>query len=111
MAYDLTLKAAAMDTCGVEDMAIEFPDTGIQRYSAEIYDIMCQSVAGEPLQVVRSVDDMDGIAGVAQAGQTMQPQVLGQGGAAGGPSRSWTGGGSWRIPSSATSGRPVFPTW
>ena len=77
MAYDLLAKAEAMGTCDMEDMAIEFPDTDIQRYLSEIYDIMCQSVSGEPLQVVRSVDDMDGVAGMAPAGQKMLPQVLG----------------------------------
>ena len=39
----------------------EFAGLDVKKYSAEIYDILCQAVSGDPLQAVRSVDDMEGL--------------------------------------------------
>jgi hypothetical protein len=63
IAYDVmvhmeTISAAKVE---MEDLDLEFPDVDdVKGYSAELYDLICQSVSGEALTLVRSVSDMEG---------------------------------------------------
>ena len=45
---------------GDEELAEQFDDEDVQGHSAEIYDVLCQFVGGEALQLVGTVDDMEG---------------------------------------------------
>ena len=44
---------------GDEELAEQFAEEDVQGHSAEIYDVLCQCVGGEALQLVRTVDDME----------------------------------------------------
>ncbi len=61
VAYDLMMKTEGMDACDMDELEIEFSEVNVKRHSEEIYDILCQAVSGQPLQVIRSVDDMEGL--------------------------------------------------
>ena len=63
LGYDLLTKSEEFPgpKVDMDELDITFPNTQIDKYSAELYDIICQAVSGEALQVVRSVDDMEGL--------------------------------------------------
>ena len=45
---------------GDEELAEQTVEEDVQDHSAEIYDVSCQCVGGEALQLVRTVDDVEG---------------------------------------------------
>ena len=61
-AYDmLVLAESGVATEEIEN-DVDFETEDVQNYSAEIFDLLCQALTGDPLQMVRSVDDMEGLA-------------------------------------------------
>ena len=58
--YEMLVKTEKIDN--MDEIEREFSELDVGKYSAEIYDLICQCVTGEPLQIVRSVDDMEGLA-------------------------------------------------
>ncbi len=59
----------------MSDLEDEFGDK-VEKYSAEIYDLMCQSISGEPLQIIRAVDDMEGLDAWAKLAGKYSPKSL-----------------------------------
>ena len=76
VAYEMLVRTEEMDVCDMDELEIEFPNTDVKRYSAEIYDIVCQAVSGEPLQVIRSVDDMEGLQAWHKLARKYSPKSL-----------------------------------
>ena len=62
-AYDLLCFAERMPTNTVDEdvLELEFPGIDFSKYSAEIFDVLCQAVHGEALQLIRLTADMDGL--------------------------------------------------
>ena len=60
MAFTLLTKVETMVEVEWDDLRREFGTVDLVRYSAEIFDVLCQAVSGEALQVIRTVDDMEG---------------------------------------------------
>ena len=54
-----TVEKAGLEI-GDEELAEQFAEEDVQGHSAEIYDVLCQYVGGEALQLVRTVDNMEG---------------------------------------------------
>ena len=67
---------------GDEELAEQFAEEDVLGHSAEIYDVLCQYLGGEALQLVRTVDDMEGLElGANCTGST--------------PRRRWRGPSGW----------------
>ena len=54
-----TVEKAGLEI-GDEELAEQFAEDDVQGHSAEIYDVLRQYLGGEALQLVRTVDDMEG---------------------------------------------------
>ena len=60
-AYDLVKIETYVDKkVDIDDLELTFPKADLDRHAAELYDLLCQAVVGEPLQVIKTVEDMDG---------------------------------------------------
>ena len=59
--YDMMVLAESGET--MEEIAdeVEYDKGDVAKCSAKIYDLLCQAVKGDPLQLIKSVDDMEGL--------------------------------------------------
>ena len=59
--YDIlaTVEKAGLEI-GNEELAEQIAEEDVQGHSTEIYDVLCQHVGGEALELGRTVDDMEG---------------------------------------------------
>jgi len=60
-AYEMMVMAETGATMEEITKDVEFDEETVNKYSAEIYDLLCQAVKGDPLQAVKSIDDMEGL--------------------------------------------------
>ena len=75
--YDIlaTVEKAGLEI-GDEELAEQFAEEDVQGHSAEIYDVLCQYVGGEALQLVRTVDDMEGFRAWSKLYRKYAPKTL-----------------------------------
>ena len=59
------------------DTANDFP--GIEERSAELYDVLCQHMTGEPMMILRSVPDMHGFAAWQRLHRKYNPRTMARG--------------------------------
>ena len=78
-AYELMVRVEAIPATTkdmMEDLELEYPDGDVRGYSAEIFDLLCQAVSGEALQLVRAVEDMEGLEAWAKIVRKYNPRSM-----------------------------------
>jgi len=77
-AYQMMVKVETHEGAQVDwdDLELEFPGKDVKKYSAELFDLMCQAVTEEPLQVVRSVEDMEGMEAWRKVFRKYSPKTM-----------------------------------
>ena len=75
-AYDLLTEVEKMSKFDLGELAVAYQDNEIQKYSAELYDLLCQQVGGEALQMVRAVDDMEGLEAWSRIHKKYSPKTM-----------------------------------
>ena len=60
-AYELLTKVETEGGYDLVEFEVHFSELDVKKYSAEIFDIICQAVSGEPLQIIRIVEDTEGL--------------------------------------------------
>jgi len=75
-AYDMLVAAEGGATKKEIEEDVDFDGEDVGKYSAEIFDLLCQALAGEPLQAVRSVDDMEGLAAWYKLASKYSPRSM-----------------------------------
>ncbi len=63
VAYEVMTQVESISGNKIEwdSFEVEHLDVDLQKYSAEIHDLLCQAVTAEPLKVIRTVEDMEGL--------------------------------------------------
>ena len=61
---------------GDEELAEQFAEEGVGGHSTEIYDVLCQYVGGEALQLVWTVDDVDGLRAWSKLYRKYAPKTM-----------------------------------
>ena len=70
-----TVEKAGLEI-GDEELAAQFAEEDVQGHSAEIYDVLCQYLGGEALQLVRTVDDMEGFRAWSKLHRKYAPKTM-----------------------------------
>ena len=70
-----TVEKAGLEI-GDEELAEQFAEEDVQGHSAEIYDVLCQYLGGEALQLVRTVDDMEGFRAWSKLYRKYAPKTM-----------------------------------
>ena len=70
-----TVEKAGLEI-GDEELAELFAEEDVQGHSAIIYDVLCQYVGGEALQLVRTVDDMEGFRAWSKLYRKYAPKTM-----------------------------------
>jgi hypothetical protein len=80
-AYEMMIKSEEMTDLIIDENDLD-PDTdfpGIDDRSAEVYDILCQHLTGEPMLILRSVKDMHGFAAWQRLFRKYNPRTMARG--------------------------------
>jgi hypothetical protein len=80
-AYHMIIKIEEMNDIMVDEEDID-PDNdfpGIEERSAELYDVLCQHLTGEPMTILRSVKDMHGFAAWQRLHRKYNPRTMARG--------------------------------
>ena len=80
-AYDKLIEVEEMSDVMADEKDIDpnndFP--GIEERSAELYDVLCQHLTGEPLMILRSVQDMHGFETWQRLHRKYNPRTMARG--------------------------------
>jgi hypothetical protein len=80
-AYNMLIQIEEMNDIIVDENDID-PDKdfpGIEERSAEVYDVLCQHMTGEPMMILRSVKDMHGFAAWQRLFRKYNPRTMAKG--------------------------------
>ena len=75
-AYELLTEVEKMSKFDLGELMVSYEADKIQKYSAELYDLLCQQVSGEALQMVRAVDDMEGLEAWSRIHKKYSPKTM-----------------------------------
>ena len=80
-AYHMIIKIEEMNDIMVDEEGLDpdndFPE--IEERSAELYDVLCQHLTGEPMTILRSVKDMHGFAAWQRLHRKYNPRTMARG--------------------------------
>ena len=75
-AYNLLARVENEVVVDEGELAIQYKAIDVHAYSANFYDLMCQACRGEALAVIRTVDDMKGLAAWNKLHKTFNPRAF-----------------------------------
>ncbi len=59
-----------------DQLALDLVDVNVEKLSGEVYDILCQSVSGEAMAIVRSVEDYRGFTACQKLHLKYNPKTM-----------------------------------
>ena len=75
--YALLVKAEMEKGVLNEDALVEFDDDiDVNKYTSELYDLICQACSGEALTLLRSVEDMKGLTAWHKLRNKFNPKTM-----------------------------------